>query len=807
MTMALAATAMAAKMAAALTSVLAAGAPVTHAVLWLLGTGGDAMLVLSYAVVAWFASTRRPVLDRPAAGATVHALLIALGAFLMLYLLANVHIFQLLGTPLNVRYLVWTGGRGTEIATVLKEEPPYVSVGMMLAALVLVPVLMTVVRRRLIESRPRAWTRRTLARMLVVLFVWGLIMSGLSLIPPVRAELGMLRLNPVLSFLHSTLEVLTGGSEAREVEIDRHQATLFDVTSPFPEVEIEPGCPIARPVKPVRNVVLFIMESWTAQDQQLFGGEKRNTPNLARLAPHSLRMTRYHTTSPASIKALFSIFCSMHPYPEFKFITTVNPRIPCDSISEVLERHDYDSALLHGGKFAYTNKLAFFDDRGFDLIVDAQSIPGKDKYFSYGYGIDDKATVDLALEWIAARGQRPFFVAFIPIIPHYPYVIPDHATPRFSTETLKSRYHNGIAYLDEQLGRLYDDLEARGLADETLIVIASDHGQAFLQHKNNRMHTNCLYQENTWVPLYLINRQLFPGGRSCDRIATHVDLAPTILDALGLEVPEHYQGRSIFEQGPPHMAILSTMYRDRLIGIRDGPYKYILNIETQAEELYDLRSDPAEKKNIAHQHADRTRAYRERVEKWRAFQRTLIENYASLTGLQPENQEWEAMGDLLRGARVWLEYGGKVRPCDELEEMEDDSRHWRARVEGWRCQGARKKVHAGVKYMLVGGSWRTCIRMHPPAKGAMRISVPLEGEVGDVSGRIAIEDASVKAGGTPVTFRFGLGGEEWTSVTIPNKVGLTGWQVSGPGTSLEIELTAEHWRNRVACLIIDDTGG
>jgi hypothetical protein len=283
-----------------------------------------------------------------------------------------------------------------------------------------------------------------------------------------------------------------------------------------------------------------------------------------------------------------------------------------------------------------------------------------------------------------------------------------------------------------------------------------------------------------------------------------VDLAPTILDALGIEVPKRYQGRSLFEKGPPQMAILHTMYRDKLVGVRDGPYKYIRNLETGAEEFYDLEEDPKEKDNIIALHARRAAVYQEKLEQWRTFQRYLIENYTEVTGYQPVDQVWAAMKKLLHGSTVWLEHEGTIRPCDILEDMGDDSRHWQYRVEGWRCQDAKQWMFAGVKYVMVDKKWETCIRLHPPQKGKMRISMPLGGRTGKLSGRAGFRDASVKAGGKTVTLRFNLDGENWSAFKVPNKYGFVHWQVEGPGSTLEIDLSAPNWRNRTVCLIIDE---
>ncbi|MBN2496369.1 MAG: sulfatase-like hydrolase/transferase [Deltaproteobacteria bacterium] len=800
----------AAKAAAAAGSVASSGAPWVLVLLWPLTLGDDAgtaaiWLLAAGGLFCWPAIARHRFWRR-----AVKALLGALFVALCLYMLANVHLFVLLGTPLNVRYLVFAGKTG-DLFSSLRGDAPWLAGGLILAYVVGMPFAWRLWRRRVarklaaarkilflppLRGRARIW-----ALGIALLLCWPL-GRGLLRVSGLRGELNAIRKNAPMELVSSLLDTAFESDAATAVDLDPDHPTRFDASSPFTadDSEFNRCDPVADGARRKYNVAIWIMESWTAQDLQLYGDPHPNAPRLSALSDHAMVFDRYYSPSPVSIKALFNIFCSMYPYPEFEFITSIHPRIPCSSLSEVLAEHGYRGALFHGGHFEFTNKLAFFDERGFETLVDSTAFEGSKKYYTFGWGVEDRAMVDKAVEWLDREHPAPFLIVFIPIIPHYPYILPPGNKPRFSTRTLKSRYHNGIHYEDELVGKFHDALAERGLADDTLHIVVGDHGQAFQQHPHNRLHANFLYQENTWIPLVMINPHLFPQARRCGRIGSHVDFAPTVLDLLGIAPPDVYQGRSLVSDGPYRMALLSTMYMDSLLGLRDGDHKYVYNLTTGREEIYDLVHDPAEKHNLAFELTDRTAYYKDLLLRWKAFQRTLIDRYDELTGRRKDDS-YARMVEYLHRSRIWLEEGARRRECDQWQAKKLGA-FWEIKV--WKCRQAREWMFAGVQHLLIGGRYTSCLRLHPPAKGKLVMRMPLPPGTRTLSGQAGIFDKSVEAGGGPVLFRFSLDGRSWTERPLENREGLFPWRVEGPGDVLTVELSTPNWMHRVCCLRFDD---
>jgi arylsulfatase A-like enzyme len=173
----------------------------------------------------------------------------------------------------------------------------------------------------------------------------------------------------------------------------------------------------------------------------------------------------------------------------------------------------------------------------------------------------------------------------------------------------EARYDGEIAYADAQIDLLLKELEDRGLLRDAVIVYAADHGEEFLDHGGWK-HSRTLYGEMLHVPLAL--RLPGIGGRRVADTVSLVDLAPTILDALGLPAPASFQGRSLLPlaRGEPQSAreVFAETERnpDRAhrLAVQLGGVKYILRTrnadpsEPLSEELYDLAADPRERTSV-----------------------------------------------------------------------------------------------------------------------------------------------------------------------------------------------------------------
>ena len=185
------------------------------------------------------------------------------------------------------------------------------------------------------------------------------------------------------------------------------------------------------------------------------------------------------------------------------------------------------------------------------------------------------------------------------------------------------RYRNALHYSDAVLDRFLGGLKAHRLFDKTLFLIFGDHGEAFGRHKGNFGHTMFIYDENVHVPYLIVAPGLINQPIRMKRVASLVDTAPTILDLLGLPVPQEYQGSSLLDS-PSQMALFYTDYSLGLLGLRDGRWKFVYELESGRAKLFDLATDPEEKKNLASQEPERAKAYRKHAKSWAAAQRALI---------------------------------------------------------------------------------------------------------------------------------------------------------------------------------------
>ena len=178
--------------------------------------------------------------------------------------------------------------------------------------------------------------------------------------------------------------------------------------------------------------------------------------------------------------------------------------------------------------------------------------------------------------------------------------------------TTINRYLNILRDEDEQLGRLFDGLRQRGLAEDTLVVVTGDHGEGFNWPHESLGHGFRIYQENTNVPCVLWCPGLFGPGRHVQTVGGHIDLNPTITDLLGFEPAGTWQGHSLLDPGRPPRTYFYGANADFLLGVREGDWKYIYNASTGYDELYDLKTDP-------HEHSDLAKSEPARVKemKWR----------------------------------------------------------------------------------------------------------------------------------------------------------------------------------------------
>ncbi len=248
--------------------------------------------------------------------------------------------------------------------------------------------------------------------------------------------------------------------------------------------------------------------------------------------------------------------------------------------------------------------------------------------FSFGF-LERKADrVNLAVgRWLAEHWRQRFFLWVHYFDPHQPYNPPAPYDSQFAADL----YDGEIAFLDENFGQLLSMLDERGLTDNTIIAVVGDHGEALDEH-GEPTHAHFLYDATMRVPLLFAvpealatRRREMAGFRPGARVAAQVrtaDVAPTLLDLLGLPPGGEMQGESLVSLfGDPapegsRQALIENYYNKfnfgwaPLRGLRTDRFKFL---EAPAPELYDLEQDPGELVNLAPGESERVAALRDRL--------------------------------------------------------------------------------------------------------------------------------------------------------------------------------------------------
>jgi arylsulfatase A-like enzyme len=239
----------------------------------------------------------------------------------------------------------------------------------------------------------------------------------------------------------------------------------------------------------------------------------------------------------------------------------------------------------------------------------------------------DGTDIDLvysALEFMRVNRDQRFFL-YLHLMDVHQYVTVDELA-KFGT-TYSDSYDNSILWTDQQIRAIYGGLDQMGLRDKTLVVLASDHGEAFGEH-GAEGHARDLHAEVTLTPVVMSFPFRLDPGVVVETPTQNVDIWPTIFDLLGLPPMEPSDGRSRLREilGEPtpeaahetDVAFLDrtwgrmNMAADPILALRDGNLRIVYRAtEPSRSLLYDLSQDPKERRNLLGEHPDSERLQEE----------------------------------------------------------------------------------------------------------------------------------------------------------------------------------------------------
>jgi arylsulfatase A-like enzyme/Flp pilus assembly protein TadD len=342
------------------------------------------------------------------------------------------------------------------------------------------------------------------------------------------------------------------------------------------------------------DIVLVTIDTLRADAVGFSGNTRVETPRLDRLARGGLVFTNAHAHNVVTLPSHANILTGLYPYQHgirdnsgFR----LDPSVP--TLATMLKAKGYATGAFIG---AFPLDRRFGLDRGFDLYDDHYP-KGKTSLDFEMAERPGSEVVSAALRWYAENAGRRRFLLVHLYDPHAPYRPPSPFAERYR----ENPYLGEVAAADAALAPLLDPFLS-GERPSALIILTSDHGEALGDH-GEQTHGLFAYEATLHVPLVLWLPKTIRPGMSTEFVR-HVDIAPTILEVAGIQPPTDWRGSSLLSRQPSprkssYFEAFSAAYGRGwapLRGVLSAAYKFI---DLPLPELYDLKADPGEKRNLS----------------------------------------------------------------------------------------------------------------------------------------------------------------------------------------------------------------
>lgn len=404
------------------------------------------------------------------------------------------------------------------------------------------------------------------------------------------------------------------------------------------------------------NVLLITIDTLRADRLGVYGYSRIETPNIDKLASESMVFERTVSPVPLTLPSHASILTGVYPLyhgvrDNAGFV--LSPQQV--TLAEILKQQGYSTGAFVGS-FVLDSRFGL--DQGFDTYYSDFELTGLDTIAPGLIQRPAGEVAEKAIEWITTQESRkqPFFCWAHFYDPHAPYEPPEPFATRYS----RSLYDGEIAYVDKVIGDVLDSLRRKGLYEKTVIIVTSDHGESLGEHIE-KTHGYFVYESTQFVPLiWKSSGERYEPGRAAG-IVQLIDVAPTILQQLGIRVAPVMQGKGLVRElsGRPGSGVqaYAESYYPRLQfgwselrSLYRYPYKYI---EAPRPELYNLERDPREELNLIESQQSIANSLREQLME-------LIERYSPSAAVEQGEMDAETAAALASLGYVTLSAGTKV---------------------------------------------------------------------------------------------------------------------------------------------------
>jgi arylsulfatase A-like enzyme/Tfp pilus assembly protein PilF len=355
------------------------------------------------------------------------------------------------------------------------------------------------------------------------------------------------------------------------------------------------------------NIVLVTLDTLRTDRLSCYGSDRVSTPNIDAFASEGVLFSNAATTVPFTLPAHSSILTGLYP-PGHGVRENVGYSLD-DGVPTVAE-------LLSGAGWSTAGFVSAFvlDGRwgigsGFETYFDDFDLSGFENPNLSSVQRRGDATLAEAVRWLDSRpADRPFFLWLHLYDPHDPYEPPEPWASRYADRP----YDGEVAFTDSLVGDLRRALEDRGLLSSSMVILTSDHGEGLGDHGESS-HGFFLYDSTVHVGLIVRMPGGEPAGRVVDAAVSHVDIVPTLLDAVGLDASQPVHGRSLIpliegEARTPDRGVYSESLYPLLhygwAALRAYRTDNRKLISAPRPEVFDIHADPLEEHDLSAEQPD-----------------------------------------------------------------------------------------------------------------------------------------------------------------------------------------------------------
>ena len=298
------------------------------------------------------------------------------------------------------------------------------------------------------------------------------------------------------------------------------------------------------------NIMLVMVESLSAKYLGVFGNQDGLTPNIDKLAEQSLLFTRFYATGNRTTRGLEAVTLSVPPTPGRSIVKRLGHETNMWSLGEVFQSKGYQTAFIYGGRGYFDNMNAFFSGNGYD-VIDQSSVPADEIGFVNAWGMADEDLYKKAISAADKSYQQgaPFFFHIMTTSNHRPYTYPAGRIDILSG----SNRAGAVKYTDWAIGDFLARVKRKAWFKDTVFVFVADHtaggaGRTALPLK--RYH----------IPLLVYSPAHIKPGQ-IEKIASQIDLGPTLLAMLNMRYVSNFFGKNILNMVPGEERALIANYQ------------------------------------------------------------------------------------------------------------------------------------------------------------------------------------------------------------------------------------------------------